>query len=295
MKAVILTDVRRRWKLFRRRRFVLQLPESWAELSITRRHRWWRWVATLDAAEAKNRIIRDLVPARWLRKMASIEAGAISAALDWASLQQDADVVPIPDFWWGDEHYIFPQPKGPNVSGVEFALCDDYLKAFMQGDTDALLHLSACIWREEGPDHSENLIRGDARIPLHNKMEVEARAKRLQDAPAEIHVQAFTWFVGFKKLVHRVYGPWIFEEQEEEEEEETDTPAPAPKPTGGPNFGWWGIFIDVAEGGAYGTKNQVYQESIHDICILLVKKRADANQIPESKQTSPSEEEDNDD
>jgi len=88
-----------------------------------------------------------------------------------------------------------------------------------------------------------------------------------------------------KMLIHKMYGAWIFDNDEEEDEQDETAyaKASAGKAGKGPNFGWWGIYLDVAESGVFGALEKVYQTSIHDICIFLVKKRADANQAPEPK------------
>ena len=128
------------------------------------------------------------------------------------------------------------------------------------------------------------LKRGDDRVLIHSQAEVEARVIRMTGAPQEVHIQALMWWIGMKMLVNRMYGKWLFEGDEDEDEEE-DTPDYAKATSGeakGPNFGWWGIFLDVAESGVFGPLEKVYQASIHDICIFLVKKRAEANRSPES-------------
>jgi hypothetical protein len=288
MREVILHNKRRRWNLFRRRRFVFSIPESWADAGKNAT-RYLRYVATLEPDQAKVRILQHIFGRTWLRIDAANRV-ALMEMLAWAELIPDDAVVPVREFEHRGKIYVFPEPKGPNVSGVEFALADDYYKAYVEGDTSALACISACMWREKDEDEDAALERGDFRKPLHNKMQVEQWARELEDAPAEYHIQAFNWFVGLKLHINRVYGPWIFDAVDDEDE---DNEKPEQKPTGGPNFGWWGIFIDIADTGAYGTKTQVYQESIHDICIYLVKRRADANQAPEPKTQTP-QDEDND-
>lgn len=229
---------------------------------------------TLPRPAAQRAMLRDLVPRRWRKMLSPMDFAALAAQLDWTHAEAQCEQVAIPHFTHKGQVYVFPKPKGPNVSGVEFALCDDLYKQFSDGDTDALLTLSAAIWRERDTDEAAALRRGDARVPLVSKEEAEARAVRMAKAPAEMHLQALLWFAGLKLYVHRVYGKWLFEE-EEEDDEEPDNEQPATN-SQQPNFGWWGIFLDVAEAGVFGRLEQVYQTSIHDICIYLVKKRADA-------------------
>ncbi len=292
IEAILTTQNRRRWNPFRRRRFVLRIPQRWEEVTpLVRRERWWRWAATLQPPEMKRRILRDLVPLMWRRKMMPAEQGAIVAHLEWALPVPDAEVIPLESFFHRDVRYVFPKAKGPNVSCVEFALCDDYYKQFVDGDAEALLRVSACLWREEDEEEREMLKRGDERVLIHSQAEVEARLIRLTGVPQEVHIQALMWWIGMKMLINKMYGKWLFEEDEDEDEDE-DAPAYAEASASkGPNFGWWGIFLDVAETGVFGPLEKVYQASIHDICIFLVKKRAEANQRPESPtSTTPPEE-----
>jgi hypothetical protein len=282
IEAILTNNKRRRWNPFRRRRFVLRIPQRWEEVTpLARRERWWRWVATLTPPEAKRRIMRDMIPMPWRRKMLDAEQGAIVAHLEWVMPVPDAEMIPLESFYHRDIRYVFPKPKGPNVSCVEFALCDDYYKEFVGGDAEALLRVSACVWREEDEGEREMLKRGDERVLIHSQAEVEARVVKMAGAPQEVHIQALMWWMGMKMLVNKMYGRWLFEEDEEDDdEEEQDTQKP--EVATGPNFGWWGIFLDVAESGVFGPLEKVYQASIHDICIFLVKKRAEANRSPES-------------
>jgi hypothetical protein len=291
IEAILTNNKRRRWNPFRRRRFVLRIPQRWEEVTpLARRERWWRWVATLTPPEAKGRILRDLIPMPWRRKMLDTEQGAIVAHLEWVMPVPDAEVIPLESFYHRDIRYVFPKPKGQNVSCVEFALCDDYYKEFVGGDAEALLRVSACVWREEDECEREMLKRGDERVTIHSQAEVEARVVNMTGAPQEVHIQALMWWMGMKILVNRMYGKWLFEDDEDEEEEDEPATAEAPANTG-PNFGWWGIFLDVAESAVFGPLEKVYQASIHDICIFLVKKRAEANRSPESPTpTTPPEE-----
>ena len=226
-----------------------------------------------------------MVPRRFRKDMSDLDRGALAQYLDWTEPAPDTEDAPLDRFFHRGAQYRFPSAKGANVSCIEFALCDDYYKEFTDGNADALLRVSACLWREEEEDGREALKRGDARTPLHSKDEVEARVKRLEGVAHEVHIQALMWWIGMKVLVNKMYGKWLFEE--EEEEEDMDEPAYAKASAGkGPNFGWWGIFFDVAESGTFGPLDKVHQASIHDICIFLVKKRADANQAPDPKPTS---------
>jgi hypothetical protein len=292
IEVAVTRENRRRWNIFLRRRFLLRIPTSWSEVTpMARRERWWRWASTLEGPAVQLRILRDLMPWRWRRHLNTQARSAIVTHLEWVMPQPDAESIPLESFYHRGTRYHFPTAKGPNVSCVEFALADDYYKAFAEGDTDSLLRVSACLWREEDQDERGRLMRGDARVLLHSQAEVEARVLALEGAPKEVHIQALMWWVGMKMLVNKMYGRWLFDNDDEDEDEDELPEAAASKPSKGPNFGWWGIFLDVAETGVFGPLEKVYQTSIHDICIFLVKKRAEANQSPESPTNKTSQEE----
>lgn len=272
----------------RRGRFVLQVPANWEEVRPeSRRRRWWRWNMVLPRQSAQLAMVRDLlrdVPRRARRMLHPLDEAGLTLLLDWAKAEPDCDAVPIPHITHGGTMYVFPAPKGKNVTCLEFALCDDLYKQVIDGDDSALATLSAVLWRERDKDEQAALRRSDARVLLHSSMEAESRAARLKKAPAEMQHQALLYFEGLKLYVHRMYGKWLFEqEDDDDEEEESDTTGQrAPETSSGPNFGWWGVFMQVAESGVFGDLKQVYQTSLHDICIYMVKKRAEAEQASSS-------------
>ncbi len=270
---------RRRWMLFRPRRFSLQMPVSWAEVTpLARRQRWWRWLMTLPRPAATRAMVRDLLP-KWVRRRISdLDFAGLTMLLDWAKAEHDCLQVPIPCFEHAGTTFHFPTRKGENVSCIEYALADDYYKQFTDGDTDAMLNLVAAIWREPDQDQERALRRDDQRTPLHSKAEVARRVTMLRSAPAEIHLQALLYFGGLKAYIHRVYGNWLFEETEDESDEEGISDQE--KAPSSPDFGWWGIFQSVAESGVFGNLDQVYQASLHDVCIFLVRKRVENNNAP---------------
>jgi len=269
IRAEIQHTKGRRWGILPRRPFVLEIPQEWSELGPNRA-KWWEWVATLTPDVARENMLRDLLPPRYLLRLTEPEIGAVLATLQWPTAALDATVVPVERFEHQGETFAFASAKGANVTGIEYALCEEYFTEGKNGDAKAYLMLSACLWREKIAHERTALKRGDWRMPLNSREEVEARAKTLESAPGWVHVQALSFFVGLKVLVHKMYRTWIFDADEDDgDEDDQDTNQPT-----GPNFGWWGMFLDVAESGVFGTLPDVHQASLHDICIFLVKKRA---------------------
>lgn len=285
---------KRRWlDRFRRRRFVLHLPEFWEEVQpLRRRQRWWRWVMALPRPAAQRAMVRDLLPRHFRRILSDLDMAALAMQLDWTGGDPQCDQVPIPHTTHVGRMYHFPTAKGENTTCIEYALADDYYKQFADGDAEALFRLSATLWRESDHDADAALRRGDKRVPLCDKAEVEKRAAVLREAPAEIHLQALHFFGGLKKYIHRVYGNWLFEQPEEDEEGEA---ASADAKAGSPDFGWWGVFQQVAEAGVFGHDvRQVYQAPLHEVCVYLVRKRVQEQQM-NSQMPAPPRQNDYDD
>lgn len=290
MIPIAITDDRttlRWWQRLRRRSFRLHLPEHWNDVQPdAHRRRWWRWAMTLPPEAAQRAMVRDLLP-RWVRlRISALDFAALAHLLSWTKAEADCDVVPVPSFQHKYVTYHFPKPKGENLVCIEFPLADEYYQQFLDDNANerALMCLLATLAREQNYDTEAVLRQGDARIALHSREEVEARADRLRGVPGEYCLQALLWFAGMKGYVHRVYGPWLFEQEDEEEED-----APSGSPEGGenagsPNFGWWGIYQGVAESGVFGTISQVHQAAFHDVCVYLVRKRVEAEAM---RSTSP--------
>lgn len=298
MQILITSKKRRCWGLLRPRRFSLQMPRSWGEVTpLARRQRWWRWVITLPRPAATRAMVRDLLP-KWARRQISdLDFAGLTLLLDWIQPTETTDEVPVPTFTVDGIEYHFPAPKGRNVKCLEFAIGDQYYQRFVAGEAEALMLLVATVWREQERDGAMALRRNDSRAPLYSSGEVEARAILLQHAPEEMVLQALLYFGGLKAYIHKVYGKWLFEQPDDDDDEEEDDADTAKKPdqkTGSPDFGWWGVFQSVAEGGVFGNLDQVYQTSLHDVCIYLVRKRAESNNAPEPKQ-SPTQTDDDDD
>jgi len=289
MLIIIEEPKRRRWT-FRRRRFSLHLPESWEQLTLPQRQRWWRWLMTLPRQAAVRAMVRDLLP-RWVRaSISDLDFAGLTTLLDWVQAEHDCSQIAIPSFQHQGVTYHFATAKGESVSCIEYALADDYYKDFSEGNESALLRLVATIWREADMDEARALRRDDKRVPLYSKSEVEKRAKALQSAPMEIHLQALLFFGGLKAYIYRVYGKWLFEEPDDPEDD-ADTATEQPPPSA-PDFGWWGIFQRLAESGTYGVKDQVLQESIHEVCINLVRKQVESNSQPKAPEPDKTDDDD---
>jgi hypothetical protein len=221
-----------------------------------------------------------------VRRMQREDLAAMTMALQWMRPRHDCVDFPVASFEHAGMVYHLPTAKGQNICCLEYPLADEYYMRYAANtnDAEALALLLATIARPENPDRQSAVARGDARMALHSRAEIEARALVLLHAPHELHVAALMYFGGLKEYVHRIYGTWLFEvpfdEDDEDEQDEDDEATPQARTSSidGPDFGWWGIFQHVAESGVFGNLKEVYQASLHDVCIFLVRQRIKARQ-----------------
>jgi hypothetical protein len=268
IKAIV--EQRRGWMIWRRR-YTLNIPQRWSELSKDDRRKWWRWAAILPPEKVRQKLITHLLPWRLRAQLTDLDANAILSQLEWVSVKPSCDEVAVESFHFEGIEYVFPSAKGGNITAIEYALADEFYQQGVAGDENGYLMLTACLWREALKSDKKALKRGDRRSRLFSREEVEARAETLKRAPTEMHIQAIAWWVGFKTLMREMYKTWLFSDPDEEEDEEGIEKAAKPS---GPDFGWWGIYLDIAETGIFGDIKQVHQTPIHDICIYMVKRKA---------------------
>jgi hypothetical protein len=280
MLPVVITAERRRWLGNEKKTWRRALPTSWNEVAGSRRRVFFGyWIR--DEAHAALRILRHVLrlPGWAWRALGADELAALCAQLEWMRPGPECAVLPFDSFRHRGVTYYLPTPKGQNLVCIEYPLADKfYERAVLHQDERALLCLVGTLCREANPDQAEALKRNDRRVPLHSSSEAEARADRLRGLPAETAWAVLYFFAGLKEYVAKVYGPWIFEQDDDDPDDDVEETAPAEKQPSGPNFGWWGTFQQVAEGGVFGPLRDVYQSFFHEVCIYLVrqKQREDA-------------------
>jgi hypothetical protein len=184
------------------------------------------------------------------------------AVLDW--LRPVPDARPLVDAI-GKGKYHLP-------TAMEYAIADEYFGQFAQGDAKALPLLVATLARPQRRSADESARLGDVRIPLHSRSEIEARSKLMEELPLEQKMVVVLYWAGVKQYVHETYAGWIFPTKEELEAEGNET---AQK---GDLFGWWGVFMSVAEANVFGNLEAVHHANFHEICMYLVKKKQEAKE-----------------
>lgn len=251
-----------------------RLPAAWNEVPQGRRLFVFRALVRHGEVEAL-RIALRLRRGTWAR-IGEADKGAMLAACPWLKAEPSPSLV-IGYWslgWLRPTKYLFPDANFVNGSCMEFALADEYLGEFLEGNEKSLPLLTATLLRERDTDTAAAIKREDLRMSLHGRMEVELRAKRQKRLPQEVHVAALLYFIGVKKLVDRLYGDWLFERKKEKDVKLDGSKIPstdAVTATGDP-LGWWGLMMDVAEGNVQ-LLDAIQQSNFHNFCTMEVRKR----------------------
>jgi len=258
------------WNRPKRRRF--SIPQSWDDLGNNRRRlRWWK-VAIACGANAPVVFLRKQVPRSWWPHLKPDDVAAMTMNMDWLKASGTCETLPFTSFVvWGTRYYL-PAAKGGNISCLEYPIADDYYKACFTDPTKVRL-LVATLCREANPDKQARVSQGDVRVPLQSRAEVERRAQRMGNAiPNEVAAWALMYMSGLKQYIHKLYGAYLFDHEDEDEaDEEDDNLLLLQGQSNGPNFGWWGVYQQVAESGVFGPLKEVYQSNFHTVCIYLVR------------------------
>lgn len=201
-------------------------------------------------------------------------------AMSWMTLEAGPRPL-ISSFRHKGQTYYLPTAKFANGAAKEYPIADDYYTRFLEGDVQCLNHLIGTLARPENREAQISAQLGDKRQPLLSRADAESRGHILDGAPLEIKMAVLMYFAGVKKYVNETYGEWLFQtpEQPDDEQEDDEVEIYKQEASSGVMFGWWGIFMDVAESGVFGTLDQVHQTNFHSICMYLVKKKKEAKDL----------------
>ena len=267
------------------------LPQSWQEY-LAQGHDGRKALEILliqPETTAKLTILRGIlknVPKAVFFGITDVEITALVAHLNW--LQPDASPMPIlTEFVHEGIHYHLPKARFENGTALEFALSDDYFKKIVQaGGTEQaekqLLALVATLCREADTNPQAAILKGDIRTPLNSRSEVENRAKQLVKLDQTVQVAVFLYFAGVKKYIADLYGTHIFAPKEEDEDETNETQNQTPAANAEP-FGWWGVFMELAENPINLPK--IHEMNFHTLCIWLMRQKLQADRMKQLFET----------
>lgn len=263
------------------------LPQKWEDVRERSRRRYYEQLLGEGQAALPLIAREEIKLPKWAwQAMRPEEVAALAGALVWMLPKPDCGPEqPFAHFDHRGIRYHLPAPNGENLTCIEYPLAEEYLAKIYSPEEnpdeyDPALLLTALLCREHDFKPERMRKRGDARVPVFGRDDVKARAEELKNLPLVYQLHALNWFLGLKQFVHKTYRNWLFEEPDDEEEEEDDDETVNRQPSTvnrSPDFGWWGIYQDVAEAGAFGTSvEEVLQAPFHDVCVWLVRQRVKA-------------------
>lgn len=252
------------------------LPQSWEEVINNSLDAigTLRTLLTQKESAAKVKILRGWLnlPKSLFNALPDEVVNSLIATLDW--LKPDTLAIPfMPSFEYNKTIYHLPKANFQNGSALEFALSDDFFKkAAESDDSDALIRLTATLCRPSRTDEAAAMQAGDQRVPLVSRSEVEHRAHQLKGLDPTIQTSLFLYFAGVKHYISTLYGKHLFQETDEgDEEQETDSSANAEP------FGWWGIFMEVAQSPIH--LSTIHNMNFHTLCVWLVRNKILADRM----------------
>lgn len=262
----------------------LQIPQSWSDLQALLYDKTVLTDAFLSLTpfSIKTAVASAILQAYGSRVTAQ-HVSEVAAHLDFCSLTT------MKDFNWCNDvkpiricthRYVMCREMLDSSTIREFIIADEYLTAYVaameQGDKKEsqkqLFLLLACVMRPSNADHKDTQRNNDERVPLHGRTQVEHHAAILRRYSQSLLYKKAIYYaasiaamtvLATKIFIHENYMPHLTGDDGEGGD-------------GGLNFGWNTIVMDLAENGAFGDIEQVYNSQLHDIMIFCIKKAQDA-------------------
>lgn len=245
-----------------------QVPATWDELiPFIRKSSTLRRAITASILSMNDDMLRTAVTLHfvaktgWLRHVATHYIAHISANLE---IRFD-NLIPahiVQGFRFFNRKYTFVKPTMEDASIREFIFADEYLQAYINGDPDAIYYLTALLCR----------IDTSSRIRKRSQLDADAAFFRRYTGSllfgskiTTVMANAMLLILQTKQHIKATYYP-ILGGSSEHQPNDID-------------FGFHTIVMDIAENGAYGDIEQVYDTGLHDIFVFLIKKKQDHDRI----------------
>jgi hypothetical protein len=197
----------------------------------------------------------------WIRHVATHYIAHISANLE-IRFDNLIPVHMVQGFRLFDRNYTFVRPTIEDASIREFIFADEYLQAYISGDVDAIYYLTALLCRRDT----------SARIRKRTDLDADAAFFRrytgsllLGARITTLMATAMMLILQTKQHIKATYYPILGGSSTAE--------------TNAIDFGFHTIVMDIAENGAYGDIEQVYDSGLHDIFVFLIKKKQDHDRM----------------
>lgn len=252
-------------------KYPLRIPQNQQELSIDTYKRISGLLMQGDSAHLRGKIIMRLIAIQMKRKQLKIfKTGFIDPyalmklgeLIGWIwkryEITGQSHIEPwVQEFKYKRKRYLLPLPNFDDVIINEFAYINMYLDMIAEGDAEAVYGLAALICRplKSKKEREKNTYNGQPRIHFNpEKIDVE----RFKEAPEWVLWNVYDFCLRAQLMIHKRYEV-IFSGEK----------------SGGPNFGWLGMVMNIAETGTYGKAREVEQESLHTICVYATRKILD--------------------
>lgn len=249
-------------------KYSLTIPQNQQEIGIGAYKQISGLVIQQDSDELRGQVVFRLINSQMKRrqrkifKKGEIDPYAIfklTELISWIwdryKIEGHSHISPwVQEFKYKGETLLLPLPNFDDVSVNEFAYINMYLDMIADGDADAVYGLAALVCRPLKPQKQRDNIDydGQPRIKFNpERIDVE----KFRDAPAWILWNAYDFCLRAQLMIHKRYEV-IFSGDK----------------SAGPNFGWLGMVMNIAETGTYGTAGQVEQTSLHTICVYATRK-----------------------
>jgi len=263
------------------------LPESYEEMESGLRLFCYEQLIKHQRDDALVLILKKILnlPTARFNSLPDADIAAMIQVIDWINL--GPQTTPVLPFFEGDDYrkYYFPSKEFSNGRANVYPLADDFFNKFMTGDESQVDLLLATLARP----HDES----GERIGIQSRSEIIRRAEQFKKINPAIKMMAISYWAGIKEHVFDLYKGYLWPDPDEEKPEsdqdpiaETDDTA-AQQEDAGVMFGWWGVFMELAETGVFGTLNEVHQSNFHTLCMYRTKKRKEAMDAEIQSQIQP--------
>lgn len=261
----------------RKIRQILEIPSKWEEIPPPVVMKLVGLILSEMRPELQGAALRLVLKnAGYLRLMDDLQLAAVAKMVSWMWEEKITSPI-IPWFKVRDglrwTTYLLPSAKLENATCREWLLADEYFLAFSKSgalpDLDLLI---ATLCRQRNKNKEEALRSDDRRVKLLSRSEVEKRALKMKILDQRVKLFVLLFFSGCKEWVYKTYKPWLFEPEPEADE-------PLRPKTILDKLGWYGMFQRVAEAGIFGTMEDVLNTKFKDVCLFLVTKKAEYDEV----------------
>lgn len=246
------------------------LPEKWEEIS---RPMLLNIIAIraieFDLNKRNVEILKTMLnlPLHVFKSISPLDLVYLIQQIRWINNTDDFIEPFIKKFKHHGTWYHLPSQLLENVRAFEYNQADKYfLKYLMNKDQSDALRMVATLCRPRHWSEYDIKKRDDIRQPLISETDIHERAERLKGLDNRVILYVMLFYSTCKKKIHQMAAP-IFEQNDNHG-----------KTNNGYDFGWDGVFMSLAEGGAFGTLQQVHETKIHEVIIYLLKLKQDHEQ-----------------